>query len=354
MKKGRNMSKKTVFETTRTTTDAIQFNFYERDKGKALNSQLKIFTIIMALLIIFLFCGLIAKIPFIQYGIQVVVMVFLIAGAYFIPKIIKDTKLKARGAPYYEIGVDFNNSELLMKTGASGMYAYDTKRIDSLSVVEISEEASMWTIDKKTGYKVAHEMVSPLTGSLQGDIEKIRDNRFIIKLIALLLLNKKNVSVMGPHWNLQNMLVQDDKSAFSNDEYKESINVYKKNETIGGGYYLNAIILSFIVIGLSYFFQAYILMGFASLIVWYYVYKYLSNPGFLNKIEILKKDSLLNGELKESVKRNSPDIAYILTVPMKVISPYEKHYAKKMEKVLIMGKGNALFVRTASGKNLLE
>lgn len=352
------MNKEDFFETTRTTTDAIQFNFYDRDKSKSLYKKITLLSILLTIMLFISFACLLIKPTFFSYMVQSFLIVMFISAVYFIPKIIVENKLKPRGNPYYEIGVDFDNSEIMIKTGSSGMHSYNHNKIEDLNIVEISSEAYMITFDKKNSFKVANEMISPLTGSLVKDISKIRDNRIIIKMIALMLLSKKRVNVLGPHWNLQNMLdiqkEDDNQEANLKDEYKESINLYKKNEKIGSGYYIFAIVCAVTSIILSFFFKAYILLFFSTIIIWYFIYKYLSNPGFTNKIEIIKKDSKLSEQLMSSIKNNNPDIAYILTVPSKVVYPHDKDIKKEMEKILIMSKGTSLFVRTASGRNIFE
>lgn len=352
------MNKEDFYETTRTTTDAIQFNFYERDKFKSLYKKITWLSTLLTIMLFVSFVCLLIKPTFFSYMIQSLLIIMFIAAIYFIPKIIVENKLKPRGNPYYEIGVDFDNSEIMIKTGAGGMHSYNHNKIEDLNVVEISSEAYMITFDKKNSFKVANEMISPLTGSLTKDISKIRDNRIIIKMIALMLLSKKSVNVLGPHWNLQNILDNQKEDCNQEyhlkDEYKESISLYKKNEKIGAGYYIFAIACAAASIALSFFFKAYILLFFSTIVIFYFVYKYLSNPGFTNNIEIFKKDSKLSDQLINSVKNNNPDIAYILTVPSKIVYPYDKEIKKEMEKILIMSKGTSLFVKTASGRNILE
>lgn len=341
-----------LLATSRTTSDAVQFNFYKRDKSAEVKKKWKMYLVFAGAMVISIIASLVLFPQASPYLIQLLVIGTLIQVVYLLPSFVKLNKLESRGNPYYSIGIDFATTDILIKTGGGGMYGYDPGKIKSLKVSEISKEASFWSIDGKVGYKVAHELVSEPTQSLTKNIEMLNDNRVIVKLIALLLLQKKKVSVVGANWNLQNMLFQEEKTEEEKDEYKETIKVYKKNEKTGKSLYIKTMIACLLVSGISFYLKKYISSVGALGLFGYLLYVYWNNLGFRNKIQILKKESNVNESLKNSIDEMQPDMAYILTVPYSIIYPHKKS-KKEMEKVLIMGKNKSLFIVTSSGVNLM-
>lgn len=344
--------KEELLATSRTTSDAVQFNFYKRDKSSEVKKKWKVYLLFAVAMVIAIITSLVLLPQLSPYLIQLLVIGTLVQIVYLLPSFVKLNKLESRGNPYYSIGIDFATTDILIKTGGGGMYGYDPSKIKSLKVNEISKEASFWHIDGKVSYKVAHELVSEPTESLTKNIEMLNDNRLIVKLIALLLLQKKKVSVIGANWNLQNMLSQEEKTEDEKEEYKETIKVYKKNEKTGKNLYIKTMIACLLVSGVSFYLKKYISSVGALGLFGYLFYVYWNNLGFRNKIQVLRKESNVNESLKNSIDEMQPEMAYILTVPYSIIYPHKKS-KKEMEKVLIMGKNKSLFIVTSSGVNLM-
>lgn len=338
------------FELTSTNTTTMhpsQYNFYNKLSWKDYQIYIIIFITISTLLILSL---LFIPISWNVYILRALLTVAFLAGVFFIPIFIKLKKLESRGTPYTSVGIDFNRSEIIFKNKNKEMYSYSPEKIQSLDIMEISKDASLWVINKNVHFKVPHQLHMPHLDNSPESVMAKRDNRFIIKIIAHLFVLNREIQISGCHWKITNLLNNENLQAVNDFDTEK---MYLSNELIGSGIYKFAIALCTCMLLLSlYLNDLYLcLLSFFSTV--YFLHILINNPAFFHNIKEFKETPIIKG-LSESIKNINPNTAHMLTIPYSVAHPQSKKNKKEVEKVLILTKEENIMVYTASGKNLLE
>lgn len=339
------------FELTATNTTTLypsQFNFYDKLSINYYQSFILIgFCTVLALLSLLLFVDP-SKHIYIYRAVIVTVLGF---AALSLPTLIKLVKLSSRGTPYTAIGIDFSRSEILFKNSIKELFSYSPEKIQSLEITELSKDASLWSVNNKNHFKVPHEIHMPHLLGKTEYIIGLRDNRFIIKLIAHLLLVEKDVKVSGPHWKIKNLL---DHSKNKQEKNTEDASIYYSNEATGAGFYKLLTAASIALFAASLYFKDGFLAITSIIFSAYFVYILINNPSFLQRTATEIKDATILPALLDSVKKLNPNTAHMLTVPYKIVYPHTTNKDKKVERIMILTKEDSLMIFTASGKNLLE
>lgn len=339
------------FELTATNTTTVhpsQYNFYDKLTWTEYKPYIIFFLVISITLLLSL---LFINPDYNIYVLRSLLTIAFFATLFFIPIFIKLKKLSSRGTPYTSIGFDFARSELIFKNNIKELYSYSPEKIQSLDIMEISNDASLWTINKNVHFKVPHELHMPHLLNTTGAVMGKRDNRFIIKIIAHLFVLGKEVQISGYHWKIKNLLTN---KFLESDNDFEAEKVYLSNESIGSGIYKFATALSIILLGASLYFEDLYICTLSFFATAYFIYILINTPSFLMQNTKEFKDTPIIPGLLESVKNMNPTTAHILTIPYSVAYPHSKNKKKEVEKILILTKDDNIMIYTASGTNLLQ
>lgn len=339
-----------TFELTATNTTTMhpsQFNFYNK---LSWNDSKNYFIIFGALSLILVLSLLFIPPSWNIYVLRAFLTLGFIASLILIPRFIKIKKLESRGTPFTSIGIDFSRSEIIFRNKIKELYSYSPEKIQSLDIMEISKDASLWSINKKAHFKVPHELHMPhLLNSTEFIIGR-RDNRFILKMIAHLFVLGKEVEVSGHHWKMKNLLT--DKNIESTHDV-DTEKIYLANEMIGSGVYKVSIVISCLILLASMFFKDLYLCILSLSSAIYFSYTLINNPSYFNaKIQEFKDIPVIPGLLK-AIKEMDLTTAHMLTVPYNVAHPYSKK-KKEIEKILILTQHDKIMIYSSSGENILE
>lgn len=330
----------------KTTTDIVAFNTYNRVKDKPKLQNWYMLILISVMTTIAIVMALYAsELKIAEYVLQVWIVLTFICLAFIIPNIIKDLKLTQRGTPFKSIKVDYPNGEIIIENYKKGLYSYGKDNIYKLNVFQISNECSLWSINDKSHFKVPHDFSKNNEDpKLSPEIRK-KDNKIIVKLIGEALSNNKEVKISGPYWNLKNILKEDE---VYTDKEEEVNSLYIANESIGSIYYVIMICVNLLVFLVGCLLFSPILIIGTGMTLLYYIYEYVFNPSF-NKEKVFKHiTNVVSPPFFNNVKELNPEMAYILTVPYKIIEPYGKE-DKDVEQFLMIKKDNKLYIRSSSG-----
>lgn len=339
------------FELTATNTTTLyptQFNFYDKLTIKEFKPYLFLVGFVTSFLLLLLFFS--SKEQHIYIYRAIITFAFLVI-TLSLPTVIKLIKLSSRGTPFTSMGIDFSRSEVIFKNNIKQLYSYSPEKIQSLEITELSRDASLWSINSKNHFKVPHSLHMPHLLGKTEHIIGLRDNKFVIKLIAHLLLLQKDIKVYGPHWKIKNLI---DPSTTLQESDPEVDSIYYSNEASGSHLYKTLTVISFAIMAISLYFKDAYIAIISLIFSAYYAYILMNTPGFLKKTTSETKETPILPSLLQAVKTLNPTTAHMLTLPYNIVYPQSKNTTKKVERIMILTKNDSLMIYTSSGKNILE